>query len=331
MNRKLSLLFSGFLSLGLVALACSPGETVVDTTGTGTGTAGTTGSGNTSGTAGTTGSGNTTGHAGTTGSGNTTGTAGTTGTGNTTGTAGTTGSAGRGGTTGTGNTTGSAGRGGTTGTGNTTGTAGPTGGGNTTGTAGTTGSAGATGTTCGASFAVQNDGFVTAPGSECWSGYASAGGDAGSTITPTSFMSCGASCMLKISGMVGPATMANSYAGYVYLGFNVGQASGGAAAATVTPTGSGIKVAYANSSAAGTLRVQLVGDAAGSIIWCYTVPSGATSPLMIPWASFTKACYNTPPGAAYNKDPLMSVQLNIPGESTGAKMVNLTLTSIAEY
>jgi hypothetical protein len=121
-----------------------------------------------------------------------------------------------------------------------------------------------------------------------------------------------------------------TYAGYVYLGFNIGQPSGGAAATTVTPTGTGIKVAFVNSSATSTLRAQLVGDAAGTTIWCYTVPATATSPVTIPYAMFTKQCYNMPPGAAYAKEPITSVQLNIPGDTT-AKTLNLTLTSVAEY
>jgi hypothetical protein len=133
--------------------------------------------------------------------------------------------------------------------------------------------------------------------------------------------------MLKATGTVGPS-VAPSYAGYAYLGFNVGQASGGAAAATITPTGTGVKVAFANSSATSTLRVQLVADATGSTIWCYTVTG--TSPVMIPYGMFTKACYNSPPGAAYAMEPITSVQLNIPGDAT-AKTLNLTLTSITEY
>jgi hypothetical protein len=133
--------------------------------------------------------------------------------------------------------------------------------------------------------------------------------------------------VLKATGTVGPS-VSPTYAGYAYLGFNVGQPSGGGAAATVTPTGTGIKVAFANSSATTTLRVQLVADAAGSTIWCYTVTG--TSPVMIPYAMFTKACYNSPPGAAYAMEPIMSVQLNIPGDMT-AKALNLTLTSLTEY
>jgi hypothetical protein len=317
MNRKLSLLLSGLLCLGLVSLACSSGETVVDTgtagtTGTSTGTAGTTGAAGTG----------TTGHAGTTGNPGTAGTSttGTAGTG-TTGTAGTTG---RGGTTGTAGTsaTGTAGRGGTTGTAGTsaTGTAGTSG----TGTAGTSGS-----TQCGSAFAVQNDGFVSTPSlTGCWSGYASAGGDASSTIMPKDFSMCGAGCMLKMTGTLG-AIVGSTYP-YAYLGFNVGQPSGGAAATTVTPTGTGIKVAFVNSSTASTLRVQLAADANGATSWCYTLPSVTASPVMIPYTSFTQMCYATPPGTAYAKQPIMSVQMNIPADST-SKNVNLTLTSVTEY
>ncbi len=307
MTNALRLLFACFLALGAIHIGCAAGETVgnpgtgnvtggsAGTIGTITGAAGT-GAGNVTGAAGTTAS-----HGGTTGSGNTAGT-----------------TAARGGTTGTGNTTGAAG---TTGTGNTTGTAGTTG----TGTAGTTGMTG----TCGASFAVAADGFVTAPGAAgvCWSGYASAGGNTASTVMPASFAMCGAGCMLKVTGTVGPS-VSPDYAGYAYLGFNVGQPPGGTVNTPVTPKGTGIKVTFANSSATTTLRAQLVGDATGTIIWCANV-TGA-SPVMIPYSMFTKACYNTPPGAAYAKEPIASVQLNIPGEAT-AKALNLTLQGVAEY
>jgi hypothetical protein len=312
--QSVGLVFSLFLSLGFVAFSCSSGDTVGST---GTGTGNTNGTGNTTGQGGTTGTGNSTGRGGTTGTGNTTGQGGTTGTGNTTGIAGTNGT-GRGGTTGTGNVTG---QGGTTGTGNTTGQGGTTGTGNTTGTGGSGAVA------CGSSFAVSAAGFVTMPavGGGCWSGFASDGGDAGSTIAPGTFSKCGSPCALTMTGTLNASTATNLYAGYAYLGFNVGQDSSGSTPVAVTPKGSGLSVSFTNSSG-GTVRVALNADTAGATSWCYTTT--ATSGT-IPYSSFTQQCYNTPPGAAYAKQPIVTVQLSVPGAATSGP-VNVTLLSVTE-
>jgi hypothetical protein len=319
-TNALRLLFSTFLTLGAISVACSSGETVGPATGAGTG--------NVTGTAGTTitGVGNTTGSAGTTGVGNTTGSAGR---GGTTGVGNTTGTAGRGGTTGVGNTTGTAG---TTGVGNTTGTAGTTGVGNTTGTAGTTGTgtgtAGTTGTTtCGASFDVTADGFAKAPaaGGACWHGYSFAGGDAGSTITPTSFMACGMPCMLKMMGTVGPA-VAPAYAGVAYLGFNLAQENGAMTMTTVTPTGSGVTVTFSATTATLPLRAQLSGT--GSAFWCYTITT--PSPVTIPYAMFNSTCWEPLPANAYAKQPITNFELVVPGAATATSGVSVTLMGVKE-
>ncbi len=305
------LIFTLSLSLGLLGVSCTSGDTVNGGTGTGTG--------NTTGSAGTTGSGNTTGQAGTTGSGNTTGHAGTTGSGNTTGNAGTTGHAG---TTGTGNITGQAG---TTGTGNTTGQAGTTGTGNTTGQAGTTG------TTCGASFAVQSTGFVTMPSKAgtCWSGYAYTYVDTyGSTVSPSSptpgYSACGSPCSLTMTGSILAVTGTNySFEG---LGFGLGQIAGGTGNTEVAPTGTGLTIAFTNTTPASLpLRAQITD---GTTTWCYTV-AGA-SPVNIPYTSFNTKCYDSPPdGTAYAKVPINAIQLQIAG-GTAAGAVNVTITSVTE-
>ena len=273
MTRNFGVLAAVVLTLGFLGHACTSGE-VVD--GPLTGSAGSANPGTAgAGVAGTTGAGNTVGTAGNTANrGGNVGTAG-----NTANRGGTTGTAGRGGTTGTGNTVGTAG---TTGTGNTVGTAGTTGSGNTAGTAGVSGTAGSVGTTCGTTFEASADGFVRAPaaGGACFHGYAFAGGDAGSTITPATFSACGTPCMLKMTGTVGPA-VAPSYAGVAYMGFNVAQDSGSSTKGTLVPTGSSLTVAFSATTGSQPLRAQL---SSGSSFWCYTI-TGA-SPVTIPYASF---------------------------------------------
>ena len=314
MMRNFGAIASVVVTAGFVAFACTSGE-VVDGPLSGNG-----GSGNVAGT----GSGNTVGQAGTQGQ---AGRGGTTGTGNTVGQAGTTG---RGGTTGTGNTVGQAGttgRGGTTGTGNTSGVAGTTGTGNTAGVAGTTGSGGSIGVTCGAALEASADGFVRAPaaGGGCWHGYSFAGGDTGSTITPKDFSTCGTPCMLKMSGTVGPATMANSYVGVAYIGFNLGQDNGATTVPTVTPTGTGVTVTFSATTATLPLRAQLSGT--GSTFWCFNI-TGA-SPQTIPYGMFNTACWDNS-GTAYAKQPITNFELVVPGGAAATPGVSVQISNLKE-
>jgi hypothetical protein len=143
---------------------------------------------------------------------------------------------------------------------------------------------------------------------------------------PGTFSSCTMPCMLTMTGTLNASTMANSYAGYSYLGFNIGQDSVGGAATTVTPKGSGITVTYTNTSAAPTVRVALNVDAAGATSYCAAVTS---SPATIKYTAFTEQCYNPMPGPAYAKTPIISVQLSVPGGPTSTA-VNVTLVSVVE-
>ncbi|HTB61700.1 MAG TPA: hypothetical protein VLC06_27760 [Polyangia bacterium] len=294
------LVMVGLLSLGLFSYSCANGDTVSGTTGGGTGNGGSNSTG--------------TGGSSSTGTGGTH-TGGSTGTGGfvTTGTGGTHtgGSTGTGGIRGTGGIT-------TSGTGGTivTGTGGIT----------TTGTGGTTTTSC-SSFGVTAAGFVSMPavGGGCWSGFASDGGDAGSTIAPGAFSTCGMPCMLTMTGMLN-ASVSPNYAGYSYLGFNIGQDSVGGAAMTVTPQGSGLTVTFTNTSNAPTVRVALNADAAGTTSYCAAVTS---SPATIKYSAFTEQCYNATPGPAYAKTPIISVQLSVPGGATTAP-VNITLVSVVE-
>jgi hypothetical protein len=309
MTRNFGVLSSMVLTLGFVAYACTSGE-VVD----GPLTTGSAGSSN-PGTAGT-GSG----IAGTTGAANTVGTAGTT-----TSRGGTTGSAGsvisRGGTTGTGNTVGSAG---TTGAGNTVGTAGTTGSGNTTGTAGTTGSAGSSGA-CPPTFNVSTNGFVQMPvqGGACWSGYPYTYADAfGSMVMPAP-MAAFTTAMLKLTGNI--AAVSGTMYSYAGIGFSLGQTAGGTTNTPMTPKGSGLTFNFANSTtgAGVVLRAQVTN---GTSTWCTDI-TGSTA--NIPYSSFHVSCYNTPPGAAYAKEPITAIEMNLAG-GTAPGTINLTLTSVTE-
>jgi hypothetical protein len=131
--------------------------------------------------------------------------------------------------------------------------------------------------------------------------------------------------MLTMTGMVN-AAVAPSYAGYSYLGFNVGQGSGGGTNTAVTPQGSGITVTYTNTGNSPVVRVALNADAAATTSWCAPVTS---SPANIKYSAFTQQCYNATPGPAYAKQGIVSVQLSVPGGAAVAP-VNITLVSVVE-
>jgi hypothetical protein len=321
MTRNFGVLAPAFLAFAFVAYACTEGEVVQGPVNT-MGSAGSTNPGSAGNTVGV---GGTTGAAGT---GNTVGTAGNTvSRGGTTGTAGNTVS--RGGTTGTAGSSG--GRGGTTGTGNTVGTAGSTGAGNTVGTAGVSGTAGTTGTagstgSCAPSFAVSADGYVQMPvsGGGCWTGYPFTYADMyGTMVMPTSFAACGAGCMLRMTGSI--VAVSGTMYSYAGMGFNLGQTpAGGTTNTPVTPRGSGLTFNFSNTTTGGvTLRAQITN---GTMTWCTNV---TTSPASIPYSSFTVDCYNTPPGAAYAKQPITQIQMNLAG-GTAAGTIGVTLMSVTE-
>jgi hypothetical protein len=194
------------------------------------------------------------------------------------------------------------------------------------GTGGSSGAGGSGGTTCG-TYAVSSNGFVTTPANDgaCWHGGAFLGGDPGSTIMPKDFSACGAGCVLRMTGTVNAATAAENFLGNVFLGFNVAQDATSTPAGTVMPTGTGLIVAFANNSAATTLRVHVVTATGAS--WCY--PLTGASPVTVPYAMMNAACWDNT-GTFYAKQPISSIQLMIPGQATAAD-VDVTLVSVTEY
>jgi len=186
----------------------------------------------------------------------------------------------------------------------------------------TGGSAGAGDVPCEATMVVGSDGFVRAPGaSGCWHGYASAGGDSTSTVMPTTFASCGMGCMLKASGTVG-AAVEPTYAGVVYLGFNLNEATGGTKG-TVVPKGTGLAVTYTNTGSSAIVRVQV---SAGTTRWCAALMTSGTT---IPWTTFNTECWEGGMGTAYGMQAIDTVQLIVPGGAMDAPF-DITLVSVKD-
>jgi hypothetical protein len=138
------------------------------------------------------------------------------------------------------------------------------------------------------------------------------------------FFSCGANCMLKLTGMVGPATMANNYAGFAYVGFGLGQDAQSGVMNPITPAGSGVTINFSNTGGAGLqLRAELE---ASSMIWCYTITG--SSPVTIPYSMFNTACWDGT-GTFYTKQPIQRFRLTVSGAPT-AMPLNVTVTSVKE-
>ncbi len=144
-----------------------------------------------------------------------------------------------------------------------------------------------------------------------------------SSPTP-GFSTCGSPCSLTLTGNILAVTGANySFEG---LGFGLGQISGGMANSEVAPTGTGLTIAFTNTTPASLpLRAQITD---GTTTWCYTVTGG--SPAIIPYASFNTKCYDSPPdGTAYAKGPINAIQLQIAGGTTSGA-VKVTIMSVTE-
>jgi hypothetical protein len=142
---------------------------------------------------------------------------------------------------------------------------------------------------------------------------------------PTMFGSCGMGCMLRFSGMVGPS-VDPSYAGVVYMGFNVNQAAGASAKGTLVPAGTGLAVQYTNTGASPIVRVQISAGTDPATRWCAPLTSASAT---IPYAMFNTQCWEGGMGTAYAKQPIDTVQLIIPGGMTAAAF-DVTLVSVKD-
>ena len=112
-----------------------------------------------------------------------------------------------------------------------------------------------------------------------WHGYAFATADASSTGTLDAG-DCGPSCLLTMTGTVGPANAANNFAGYLSVGFKIAMATGSEQVETAAPAGTALRVTFSNGSIAHDLRLVLYD---GATSWCATAsgPSPIHGPLHI--------------------------------------------------
>ena len=171
------------------------------------------------------------------------------------------------------------------------------------------GASGGPPTTCDVTWAVGNDGYVRSPSvSGCWHGYAYTYADNLSTVTPSTYETCGAACVLCASGTIGKADYSSAS-----LGVNVNQTVQGVVE-TAVPTGNTLIVNFTKTGSF-PLRVQLNG-AKVTDRWCAEI-TATTGPVAIPWGSFNTRCWEPVAGTPYTRQHLSAVELLVPGTASG--------------
>ena len=142
------------------------------------------------------------------------------------------------------------------------------------------------------------------------------------------YSACGSSCMLTSTGTVNKATVDNSYAGFVLLGFSLNQAAGGTTKGTVTPTGTGIQLSY---SVAGPKPLRLIlktGSSPSS--YCVNLTGSTDIDYQVPYTMFNSDCTGSGTGESYGKSPISEIQAEVPGGSASTGF-GIALGSLKEY
>ncbi|HET9933368.1 MAG TPA: hypothetical protein VFQ35_21840 [Polyangiaceae bacterium] len=148
----------------------------------------------------------------------------------------------------------------------------------------------------------------------------------GSTMMPAAFDSVPFGMPYCASGSVGPMS---DYSGTATVGVNLNQeADPSAPANPVTPTKDGITVNVTNRGGS-ALRVELRGPNAETDTaqrWCASIMGSGG---FIPWSSFNTACWDGS-GAAYNREPIVSAAILVPGSNSNAVSYDVCLNSLNE-
>lgn len=127
-----------------------------------------------------------------------------------------------------------------------------------------------------------------------WRGYFWSSARVGSSITPDSFTGDS----VCVSGRLGAG-----YEHWAMVGWNIAQeidpvTGEGGLLWAIEPGGSGLRVALSNELG-NDLRLQIQTDASGADSYCAAVPEGGSG--VVPWSSFTKACWlGSEAGPAYS-------------------------------
>jgi len=183
------------------------------------------------------------------------------------------------------------------------------------GAAGTEGTAGST-----ANDAAIDHGNYFKSGA--WMGYVwtSASGE-GSTITPMDFEGQTGGMPRCVTGTVAALP---DFSGTAILGFDVNEGAG-ATGAAVAPTKQGVLVGVRNN-AGSQLRLQVQTASTGGTQWCTTLVGAGG---FIPWANLRTECWG-PTGMKYDREPIVSVMLLVPGKDTTPVDFDFCVDTLAE-
>jgi hypothetical protein len=158
--------------------------------------------------------------------------------------------------------------------------------------------------------------------SGAWHGYVwTSTSGAGSTIVPMDFSTQTTGMPRCVKGSVAAAA---DFSGTAILGFNLSEGNG-ATSTTVTPMKDGVLLDVTNN-AGSPLRFQVKSAASGGTEWCTSV-SGSGG--FIPWTSLRTNCWDDT-GTAYNREPIASAMLLVPGTDTAPVDFDFCWNSLVE-
>jgi hypothetical protein len=176
---------------------------------------------------------------------------------------------------------------------------------------------------CTNTFHVDSTGYVTAPGGSCWQGYASTSAGENTTVSPSSFASCGSPCSLCFSGTVGAT---EDFSGLAYLGFSMAQLADRSVKGNGTALiGSSITVDVSNPLGV-PLRVQLSGNSS-TRKWCKDI-SGQTGTIEIPFGAFVTECWDGGEHLPITTESINAISLVVPGNDHDDLTFDVCLNSV---
>lgn len=115
------------------------------------------------------------------------------------------------------------------------------------------------------------------------------------------------------------------------MGWNINQEEDELEGAPITPTSDGIRISVSSFTSV-PLRLQIAGPNAETDEndrWCVVIGNGG-SDLFIPWTAFNTPCWNVSQGNDYDFEPITSVSIVVPGDTSGARTFDFCIDDIEE-
>lgn len=190
------------------------------------------------------------------------------------------------------------------------------------------GTGGTVATSCTGTNAAAMNGYIM---TSTWMGYSfTLKSGTGTTVTPdcsTSTAACYATAGSQVCAM-GTVAADTTYAAVAGWGWNIDQVMTGSnpPATAIAPMGTGLSVNIPGATA--DMRLQLSDGAATETTWCASMPANGTG--TVPWASFTKTCYDTTKGDPYSMTTkIAKIEVIVPSKSATSTPFCFCVVSIA--